>query len=159
MTELLERAVETVRALPPEAQDALAGNLLQLTGGGETVIPLTSEEEASLDEALPQAERGEFATDEQVCAPFGRSMGCEAPLHAPRRHRTIPPKRIRQPADFAFASCCSPPRLPPPRRPARATVERRSYSRLHMVWLNAAGDSHPADKNPQGRTVASQRSQ
>jgi hypothetical protein len=66
MAELLERAVETVRALPPEAQDALARILLQLTGDDETVIPLTAEEEASLDEALAQAERGEFATDEQV---------------------------------------------------------------------------------------------
>ena len=68
MTELLERAVETVRALRPEAQDALARILLQLAGDDETVIPLTAEEEASLDEALAQAERGEFATDEQVRA-------------------------------------------------------------------------------------------
>ena len=68
MTELLERAVETVRALPPAAQDALARFLLQLAGDDETVIPLTAEEEASLEESLAQAERGEFATDEQVRA-------------------------------------------------------------------------------------------
>ena len=66
MTELLDRAVESVRALPPEAQDAVARFLLQFAGDDETVIPLTAEEEASLDESLEQAERGEFATDEQV---------------------------------------------------------------------------------------------
>ena len=68
MTDLLERAVETVRALPPEAQDDIARLLLQLAGDDETFIPLTAEEEASLDESLAQAERGEFATDEQVRA-------------------------------------------------------------------------------------------
>jgi len=68
MTELLERAVETVRALPPEAQDAVARFLLDLVGDDEPAIQLTTEEEASLDESLAQAERGEFATDEQVRA-------------------------------------------------------------------------------------------
>src|SRR5271156_252302 len=33
--------------------------------------------------------------------------------------RTIPPKRIRQPTGYAFASCCSPPRLPPQEREPR----------------------------------------
>ena len=68
MTELLERAVESVRALPPEAQDALAHFLLQFAGDDEAVIPLSAEEQASLEESLAQAERGEFATDEQVRA-------------------------------------------------------------------------------------------
>lgn len=69
MTELLERAVETVRAMSPEAQDALALFLLEFAGGdNETVTPLTAEEEASLDESLAQAERGEFATDEEMRA-------------------------------------------------------------------------------------------
>jgi hypothetical protein len=68
MTELLERAVESVRALPPEAQDALARFLLQFACNDETVIPLTAEEEASLDGSLDQAERGKLATDEQVRA-------------------------------------------------------------------------------------------
>ncbi len=68
MTELLEQAVETVRALPPEAQDAVARFLLDLAGDDEPALQLTAEEEASLDESLAQAERGEFATDEQVRA-------------------------------------------------------------------------------------------
>ena len=61
--------------------------------------------------------------------------------------RTIPPNQF-----VNLRATHSPPVAPHPvsrRRsanPARATVERRSYSRLHMVWLHAAGTSHPADK-------------
>jgi hypothetical protein len=68
MTKLFEQAVETVRALPPEMQDDLARMLLQLAGEDQAVVQLTPEEEASFDESLAQAERGEFATDEQVRA-------------------------------------------------------------------------------------------
>lgn len=68
MTKLLERAVETVRSLPPERQDDLARVLLQLAGEDQPVIELTPEEAASFDESLAQAERGEFATDDQVRA-------------------------------------------------------------------------------------------
>jgi Iap family predicted aminopeptidase len=55
MTKLLEQAVEAARALPPEMQDAL-------------VIQLTAEEESSFETSLAQADRGEYATDEQVRA-------------------------------------------------------------------------------------------
>ncbi len=68
MTRLLERAVETVRALPPEKQDALARVLLQFAGEDGPVLVLDEEMSASLDESLAQAERGEFATDERVRA-------------------------------------------------------------------------------------------
>jgi hypothetical protein len=68
VTKLLERAVETVRSLPPERQDELARVLLQLAGDDQPVIELTPEEAASFDETLAQADRGEFATDAQVRA-------------------------------------------------------------------------------------------
>jgi len=68
MTELLEHAIKTLRGLPPETQDDLARVLLQLVGEDQPVIQLSAEEEASLEESLAQAERGEFATDEQVRA-------------------------------------------------------------------------------------------
>lgn len=68
MTKLLEQAVETVRGLPAEMQDELARMLLQLAGEGQPLFQLSPEEEASLDESLAQADRGEFATDEQVRA-------------------------------------------------------------------------------------------
>lgn len=68
MTKLLERAVETVRNLPPEMQDELARMMLQLAGEDQPVIQLTAEQEASFEESLAQADRDEFATDERVRA-------------------------------------------------------------------------------------------
>jgi|HubBroStandDraft_4_1064222.scaffolds.fasta_scaffold79195_3 hypothetical protein len=68
MTKLFEQAVETVRGLPAEMQDDLARMLLQLAGEDQPVLQLSAEEAASFDESLAQADRGEFATDEQVRA-------------------------------------------------------------------------------------------
>src|ERR1043166_4652698 len=72
MTKLLEQAVETVRGLPPEIQDELARMLLQLAGEDQPLLQLSAEEAASFDESLAQAERGEFATDEQVRASWAK---------------------------------------------------------------------------------------
>ena len=68
MTKLLEQAVETARGLPPEMQDDLARILLQLAGEDQPVLQLSTEEEGSFNESLAQADRGEFATDDQVRA-------------------------------------------------------------------------------------------
>lgn len=68
MTKLLEHAVETVRALPPEAQEPLARMLLQFASEDQAAIQLTAEEEASFDKSLGQAERSEYATDDEVRA-------------------------------------------------------------------------------------------
>jgi predicted transcriptional regulator len=68
MTKLLDQAVEAARVLPPEIQDALARMLLQFAGEDQPPLQLTAEEEASFEESLAQAERGEFATDEQMHA-------------------------------------------------------------------------------------------
>lgn len=68
MTKLLEHALETVRGLPPEMQDELARMLLQCAGEEQPLVQLTTEEEASFEESLAQADRGEFATDDQVRA-------------------------------------------------------------------------------------------
>ena len=61
--------------------------------------------------------------------------------------RTIPPKRIRYPTGYAFASSCSPPRLrsrmvqiPPPR-----ALTTQLLSASHGM-APRGGDSHPADK-------------
>lgn len=67
MTRLLDRALERVRALPPETQDEYARVLLRLTDDDEgDVYQLTPDEQASLAKSLEQAERGEFASDEEV---------------------------------------------------------------------------------------------
>lgn len=68
MTKLLDRAIEAARALPPEMQDELARMLLRFAGEDQPVIQLTAEDESAVEESLAQAERGEFATDEQVRA-------------------------------------------------------------------------------------------
>jgi len=66
MTQLLEQAVEAVRALPPETQDAVARFVLEFASDHQTAIQLTAEEEADLITADEEIERGEFATDEQM---------------------------------------------------------------------------------------------
>ena len=68
MTKILEEAVEAARALPSDMQDALGRMLLQFAGAYQPAIQLTAEEEASFDESLAEAERGDFATDEQIRA-------------------------------------------------------------------------------------------
>src|ERR1700678_1343493 len=62
-------------------------------------------------------------------------------------HRTIPPKRIRQPTGYAFASCCSPPRLPPHERKPRPrdSCTTQLLSASHGM-APCGGDLHPADK-------------
>ena len=68
MTRLLEQAIETVRVLPDDVQDDLARMILQLAGVEQPPYELTPEEAADLDASLTEAERGEFATDDEVRA-------------------------------------------------------------------------------------------
>ena len=72
MTELLEHAIERVRSLPPEAQDDFARVLLRLAGEEDSAYRLTPEEEADLDTAEAEIERGELATDAEVAAVFAK---------------------------------------------------------------------------------------
>ncbi len=57
-----------VSVLPDDVQDELARILLQLAGVEQPPIQLTPEEEADLDASLAEAERGEFATDDEIGA-------------------------------------------------------------------------------------------
>jgi hypothetical protein len=72
MTDLLEKAVEAVRRLAPEAQDEIARAMLQLAEDEEEAEPIAPEDLAAVQEALAQADRGEFASDEEVEAAFRR---------------------------------------------------------------------------------------
>ena len=65
---MLEQAVKAVRVLPDEVQDDLARMLLQLAGVDQPVYELTPEEAADIDASLAEAERGDFATDDDVRA-------------------------------------------------------------------------------------------
>ncbi len=69
MTKLFERAVETVRGLPPETQDALARLVLQLAREDDrSPIAMSVDEEASFAELMAEAERGEFVSDQTIQA-------------------------------------------------------------------------------------------
>jgi hypothetical protein len=68
MTELLDRAVQTIRALPPATQHALAPILLQLASDDPSPLQLTDEEESSFDASFAEAERGGFASDDGIKA-------------------------------------------------------------------------------------------
>jgi hypothetical protein len=72
MTRLLEQAIETVRVLPDDVEDDLARTLLQLAGVEQPPYELTPEEAADIDASLAEAERGEFATDEEVRAMWAK---------------------------------------------------------------------------------------
>jgi DNA-binding transcriptional regulator YdaS (Cro superfamily) len=72
MTKLLERALEAVRRLPPEAQNDIARAMLVLArdeGEPEAVDPAHLPD---VLESLAQAKRRQFATDAEVEAAFRR---------------------------------------------------------------------------------------
>ena len=75
MTDLLDRAIARTRALPQEMQDEVARMLLLYIGSSEPIVQLTPEEDADLAEAEVQADRGEFATDDDVRAVFAKYPG------------------------------------------------------------------------------------
>jgi predicted transcriptional regulator len=71
MTDLMEKALAAVGRWPAAQQDEAADLLLALDRLGTTYVA-SDEELAAIDEALAQAERGEYASDEEVEAAFAR---------------------------------------------------------------------------------------
>ena len=69
---MLEQAIDAVSVLPDDVQDDLARMLLQLAGIDQPPYELTPEEAADIDASLAEAERGEFATDEEVRAMWAK---------------------------------------------------------------------------------------
>lgn len=73
MTKLLDRAIEAAKELPAEMQDEIAEILLSVMGKDDgDVYQLTPEEEADLEEADREIERGEIATEEEVRAMWAK---------------------------------------------------------------------------------------
>ena len=87
MTELLDRALQSVRALPAAAQDALARILLELTGDDQSPVTLGAVDEASFEASFTEAERGSSRPTTRS-EPSGPSMAYEAPLYASSRQGT-----------------------------------------------------------------------
>jgi hypothetical protein len=74
MTKLLEHAIEAVRLLPSDQQDEVARTILEMLAEGVNAEPyvLTDEERAAIDRSIEAADRGEFASDEEVRAVFAK---------------------------------------------------------------------------------------
>ena len=73
MTDLLERAVATARALPPDVQDEIARVVLMIAADERAEpVTLSAEERTAIAASKAAAARGEFATDEQVRAVWSK---------------------------------------------------------------------------------------
>ena len=68
MTKVLEDAIEKVRRLPEDRQAYIAEVLEQIAAAGDDLFVVPEEDRAAVLEGLAQAERGEFATDEDMAA-------------------------------------------------------------------------------------------
>jgi len=66
MTKLLDRGIEAVSKLPPDQQDVAGELLLELARSRPAEYGLTPEQVEEVRQALEEADRGEFATDEEV---------------------------------------------------------------------------------------------
>jgi hypothetical protein len=72
MTKLLDRAVQAVRELPADVQDDIARIVLELAGTDAGPVPLSAEEREAIARSKAAADRGDFATDEQVRAVWAK---------------------------------------------------------------------------------------
>ena len=65
MTALLDQGIQAVRELPAERQD-MAGELLLTLAASASRYELTMEQLEDLKLAIEQADRGEFASDQEI---------------------------------------------------------------------------------------------
>ncbi len=73
MTKLLDDALKTASRLPPGEQDEIARVIMQLAGEDLfQPVALSQDERDAIARSRSAAERGEFATDEQVRAVWSR---------------------------------------------------------------------------------------
>ncbi|WJH40176.1 hypothetical protein N7E02_26745 [Aliirhizobium terrae] len=72
MTTLLDMAIEASRDLPADLQDELARMMLTFVNEGQGTHALTPEEEADLDEAEREVERGELVSEKDVRAMWAK---------------------------------------------------------------------------------------
>jgi predicted transcriptional regulator len=70
MTRLLEKAIEKIKQLPEEDQDAIAVAVLAMAD--ESLPAIDAETRAAIEEGVEQARRGEFVPDEEIEALWNR---------------------------------------------------------------------------------------
>jgi predicted transcriptional regulator len=66
MTKLLDKAIDKIRTLPAQDQDALANALLTLAGEDVGVVELDDDTRQAVQEGLAEAQKGEFVADDIV---------------------------------------------------------------------------------------------
>lgn len=66
MTKLMQDAMKKLSQLPDGRQDELAQMLIDVAASDLSPYQMTSEERAAVQKGITQADRGEFATDEEV---------------------------------------------------------------------------------------------
>ncbi len=71
----IDDAIEALRKLKPERQNALAGYILALAVDERHPEPIDPDDLLYVTEALGQAQRGEFASNDDVTAAFDRFGG------------------------------------------------------------------------------------
>ena len=72
MSEILDRALETLQKLPPAEQDEIAHAVLALAGREEEPEPINPSDLSAVLEGMAQIKRGERATLQQVEAAYRR---------------------------------------------------------------------------------------
>ena len=70
MIKVLEQAIEKVKLLSRERQAYAAEVLEEIAAGHDDVFQLSADERAAIEEGIAQADRGEFASDEDMEAFF-----------------------------------------------------------------------------------------
>ena len=66
MTKLMQEAMKKLSQLPEGRQNELAEMLIDVAASDLSPYQLTPKERAAVKEGIAQADRGEFATDEEV---------------------------------------------------------------------------------------------
>jgi predicted transcriptional regulator len=72
MTKLFDMAVEAVSQLSPEEQDKIANTIFEFVDAHTEPNVLSGSELEAIERGLKQADRGEFATEEEVEAVFSK---------------------------------------------------------------------------------------
>jgi predicted transcriptional regulator len=72
MNRKLEALLEIVSTWPDAALDELIKSVVEIEARDTGVYRLNDDEKAAIEAALASAERGEFASDEEVAALFNR---------------------------------------------------------------------------------------
>ena len=72
MTKLLDEAVRKLSQLPKGRQDEFARMLIDVAASDLSPYQLTDEQREQVEQAMAQADRGEFASDAEVAAMWKR---------------------------------------------------------------------------------------